>query len=357
MQQLFQTLSQLLKEGKDVVLVSIVASSGSVPRGSGARMLVAEQGRVFGTIGGGAVEYRSEQRALELLKTRDSSYEKFRLYRNEVEDLGMVCGGEVEVYFQFLSSADRRIPELLEKTEIIFRNREQAWLITELSGTGEMSVFGKQSGLLGAKIPKSVLAGLAVRPVLVVAEGKRYYCERLYQPGTVYIFGGGHIAQALAPMLHAVDFPCTVLDDRPDFVRPELFPTAETCLIQPEDISEIAKKLSENDYVCIMTRGHKDDLNIQRQVMRTPVRYIGVIGSAKKQKAVKERILELGYTEEDFANVVSPIGLDIGADTPAEIAVSITAQLIMARAGKGVGPKDWKAEIGPTFSREEKIYG
>ena len=92
-----------------------------------------------------------------------------------------------------------------------------------------------------------------------------------------------------------------------------------------------------------MTRGHKDDMLIQRQVMRSPVRYIGVIGSAKKQRTVKEKILELGYAESEFDKVVSPIGLDIGAETPAELAVSITAQLIMVRAGKGTGPKDWKA--------------
>ena len=133
-----------------------------------------------------------------------------------------------------------------------------------------------------------------------------------------------------------------VLDDRPDFLRPELFGGAETRRIDPEDISDVIADLGENDYVCIMTRGHKDDMDIQRQVMRSPVRYIGVIGSAKKQRTVKEKILAMGYTEDEFEKVVSPIGLDIGAETPAELAVSITAQLIMVRAGKGTGPKDWK---------------
>lgn len=357
MQQLFEKLSNIVKEGNNAVLVTIVASSGSAPRGKGARMIVTEKGRAFGTIGGGAVEFKSEQKALEILQKKSSSCEKFRLYRNEVEDLGMVCGGEVDVYFQYISSTDHEIKELLDKAAMVFQNQEQAWLVTEVSGSGKMSIYSAKGDVLGQEIPEKVISGLAVRPVQITENGKTYFCEKLYQPGTVYIFGGGHIAQALVPFLNAVNFSCVVLDDRPAFVQPELFPNAETRLINPEDISGVVRELHSEDYVCIMTRGHKDDMNIQRQVMRSPVRYIGVIGSAKKQKAVKDRILDLGYTEEDFKNVVSPIGLDIGADTPAEIAVSIVAQLIMARAGKGVGPKDWKANIGESFSKEERIFG
>ena len=100
-----------------------------------------------------------------------------------------------------------------------------------------------------------------------------------------------------------------------------------------------------DDCVCIMTRGHKDDMLIQRQVMRSPVQYIGVIGSARKQKTVKEQILAAGYTEADFEYVVSPIGINIGAETPAELAVSIAAQLIRFRAGLGPGEKDWKGKL------------
>lgn len=356
MQKLFEMLFRLLKNGEDAVLVTIVASSGSAPRGNGARMIVTEKGRVFGTIGGGAVEYKSEKKALEIIQKKSSSCEKYRLYRNEVEDLGMVCGGEVDVYFQYLSSTDREAIDIIEKAETVFHSREQAWLVTEVSGSGKMSIYGVEHGVIGQEIPKEVVSELSVRPVQVTINNRVFFCEKMFQPGMVYIFGGGHIAQSLVPFLHAVDFSCVVLDDRPNFVLPDLFPNAETRLIDPKDISGVVKELTAEDYVCIMTRGHKDDMNIQKQIMRSPVKYIGVIGSAKKQKAVKEQILAQGYTEEDFCNVVSPIGLDIGADTPAEIAVSITAQLIMSRAGKGVGQKDWKADIGKTFSKEEVIF-
>jgi len=342
MKQLFHTLRDALRRGEDAVLVTIVASSGSAPRGTGARMLVTPRGRLCGTIGGGAVEYRSEQIAAEILRTKRSRQESFRLFKNDVADLGMVCGGAVDVYFRYIPAGDADVLALIDRCDGIFDALEPSWFITELTGGG-LSVFGRTQGLLGDPVPQSVLDALGTRPCQCEVEGKIYYCEKLLQPGRVYIFGGGHVAQALAPALIAADFPCVVLDDRPDFLRPELFGGAQTRKIDPEDISDVIAELGPYDYVCIMTRGHKDDMAVQRQVMRSPVRYIGVIGSAKKQRTVKEKILELGYAESEFEKVVSPIGLDIGAETPAELAVSITAQLIMVRAGKGTGPKDWKA--------------
>ena len=341
MKKLFDALQEVLSRGEDAVLVTIVASSGSAPRGTGARMLVTARGRIFGTIGGGAVEYKGEQLAAEILRTKRSRQENFRLFKNDVADLGMVCGGAVDVYFRFIPGGDEAILALISQCAGIFETLEPSWLITELT-EGGLSVYGTKHGLLGDGVPETVIAALGNRQAQIEAEGRVYFCEKLLQPGKVYIFGGGHIAQALAPALIAADFPCVVLDDRPDFLDPARFGGAETRRIDPEDISDVIADLGENDYVCVMTRGHKDDMNIQRQVMRSPVRYIGVIGSAKKQRTVKEQILALGYAEAEFDKVVSPIGLDIGAETPAELAVSIAAQLIMVRAGKGPGPRDWK---------------
>ncbi len=341
MKQLFDTLSETLRCGEDAVLVTIVASSGSAPRGAGARMLVTKAGRVSGTIGGGAVEFRATELAGEILRTKRSRQEHFRLFKNDVADIGMVCGGEVDVYFRFLSAEDEEIKRLLAQLKPLFASPEPAWLVTELTGGG-LSVWSEKGGLLGAPVPQAALETLSSRPSQYADGEKIYYCEKLQQPGRVYIFGGGHIGQALAPVLLAVDFPCIVLDDREEYLKPALFGGAETRRIDPSDISDVLKELTEYDYICIMTRGHKDDMLVQKQVMRSPVRYIGVIGSARKQRAVKEQILALGYDESEFEKVVSPIGLDIGADSPAEIAVSIAAQLIMVRAGKGPGPKDWK---------------
>lgn len=275
MQLFLQQAEQILSAGQNAVLVSVEASSGSVPRGAGAMMLVTEQGLAAGTIGGGAVEYRSEQIARDTLKAGQSRSESFQLRPNEVQDLGMVCGGEVQVNFRYLSSSD---------------GAAIAWL--------------------------------------------RQKAEQFTRPGRVYIFGGGHVSQALVPALTAVDFRCVVLEDREDFCRPELFPgVEETRLIQNDDPAAY-KDITSADYITIMTRGHKNDLIVQAQALKTPAKYIGVIGSRKKTAAVFAKLREIGCTDADLARITTPIGLDIRAETPAEIAVSVAAQLIMMRAEK-----------------------
>lgn len=280
MERVYETLERTLAGGEDAVLVRILSSSGSVPRGPGAAMVVTGTGRIAGTIGGGAVEHRCEQEAGEVLTRRESRTMTYTLQAGEGE-LGMNCGGAVTVGLRYLPGGDRTA---------------LAW------------VRGEQ--------------------------------ERIRPAGRVCIFGGGHVAQALVPALTAVDFRCVVLEDRPELCRGELFPGAEETLqVDFAHISDVVT-LTEEDWAVIMTRGHENDLLVQAQVMRTPVRYIGVIGSKQKTAALTAQLLEMGFTEEDFGRVYAPIGLPIRSRTPAEIAVSVTAQLILDRAGGLFGGKE-----------------
>lgn len=338
MRNLFRQLAQTLEAGKNAVLVTVVASSGSTPRGAGARMLVTEQGRIAGTIGGGAVEYRSEQVAKELLQSGSSRMEHFLLHKNDIQDLGMICGGDVHVYFRHLASGDPYALALARDVEELFHTGEQSWLITETSPDrqGVLSIYSRLSGLHGTSIPQEVIASLGNRPSRISAEGRDYYCEKLIQAGRVYIFGGGHVAQRLVPALASVDFRCVVLEDRADFCSEDLFPgVEETILIQNNDEATYPHITAE-DYVCIMTRGHKDDMIVQSHVLKTPARYIGVIGSRRKTEGVFAKLKEMGFTDTDLKRITTPIGLDICAETPAEIAVSIAAQMIRIRAGCSV---------------------
>lgn len=333
MRKLFQLLKSKLEQKVDVVLVTIVASSGSVPRGEGARMLVTNEGRIGGTIGGGAVEYHSEEAAKKVLETENSHTEHFQLKKNEIQDLGMICGGDVNVYFQYVSSKEPQNIALLEQIEQLYQGGEEFWLIHNLSDN-DMAVYAETCGIVGMKVPDDVISGLHEKPLQIESGGKLYYCEKMQKSGRVYIFGGGHVSQALVPALAAVDFRCVVLEDREEFAKPELFPGAEEVLmIENSHIADYAE-IGSSDYVCIMTRGHKDDLEVQAQVLLTAARYIGVIGSRHKKAGVFAKLLERGFTERDLARITTPIGLSIGAETPAEIAVSITAQLIACRAGK-----------------------
>ena len=338
MRQLFQLLGDTLKKKEDAVLVTVVASSGSTPRGAGARMLVTKDGRIGGTIGGGAVEYQCEQRAKDVLDKKSSHVEKFFLHQNEIQDIGMICGGDVSVYFQYISANNQQMMELTEKIESLYVDGEVCWLIYDITegSVGDMAIYGKKTGLSGMDVPDDVLNALNTKPVQVDSDGQLYYCEKLVQSGIVYIFGGGHVAQALVPDLAAVDFRCVVLEDRAEFCRTELFPgVIETRMIDNRHIKDYVD-IKEEDYICVMTRGHKDDTAVQAQILKTPAHYIGVIGSRKKTVAVFAKLKEEGFTDEDLARITTPIGLDILAETPAEIAVSITAQLIKNRAERTV---------------------
>jgi len=332
--KLFQLLGQTLKNNEDAVLVTVVASSGSTPRGAGARMLVTKAGRIYGTIGGGAVEYKSEKMAQEVLQKKSSQTKYFRLYRNEIEDLGMICGGNVDVYFQYIPAGHEEVIKLTETIEKLFQAGEQTWLISEITegAGGALGVFSKNSGVAGMEVPQEVIANLHSHSQVHTVNEKKYYSELLIRAGRVYICGGGHVAQELVPILARVNFRCVVLDDRPDFTKPELFPgVEETHLVDFARLNDYVK-ITEDDFVCIMTRGHANDRLAQAQALKTPAAYIGVIGSAKKTAGVFAKLREEGFTDEDFKRITTPIGIDIKAETPAEIAISIAAQLIQKRA-------------------------
>ena len=160
----------------------------------------------------------------------------------------------------------------------------------------------------------------------------RYYVEPLTRAGYAYIFGGGHVGAALVPVLASVDFRVVVYDNRPGFATPEHYPQAERVILG--DYLDIGAHLTltENDYVCIMTPGHQADREVLLQAMRSPATYIGCIGSRHKIASTNAYLMENGIPETELARIHAPIGLDILGQTPAEIAVSIAAELILHRA-------------------------
>ena len=330
MRKLLKLMAERLAAGEDLVLVTVVASSGATPRGAGARMLVGREGRLCGTIGGGAVEYRSEHIAAEVLASGRSLEHDFSLTRDDVEKLGMVCGGAVNVFFRYLPARDEAALAMAARAEELYERGESFYLVCGLQQDGELFVTTR------GEAPEWLREYLTPRPRRVQAEGRDVFCEQLLSAGRVYIFGGGHVAQALEPVLTNVGFRCVVLDDRPEFTRRELFPTAEE--IKLIDFAHIADYVSVTgeDYVCVMTRGHAYDTVVQAQLLPLRPYYLGVIGSRHKIAAVRRELTErYGLSEELLALVTTPIGLDIGAETPAEIAVSIAAQMIMVRRQSG----------------------
>ena len=325
MKAILDEMLAALSRGERVVLSSILASSGSVPRGAGAKMAVFEDDRVLGTIGGGAVERLSIQRAQDALKNGGSNELKsYNLHPSEVASTGMICGGAVTVYFQFFAPEQTADVAVLKRWREMLDKDVDLWLLLSLDGDGvnEFHVVTRE------EIPQDKVDYFSAKAVW--KDG--IYVEPLCRAGSVYIFGGGHVSQALVPVLAGVGFRVVVYDDRPEFADPALFPAAEETLCGDFLALEQRVQVTADDYVVIMTRGHQADYEVLCQVLRSGARYLGCIGSRRKLALCRERLLAQGFTAEEYAAVHAPIGLPILAETPEEIAISIAAEMIEHRA-------------------------
>lgn len=335
MKELFLALQEALSNGKNVVLCSIIASSGSTPRGAGAKMIIFEDGTTLGTIGGGAVEHAASLIGLEVHQTRKPFTKAFTLAPNQVADLGMICGGDVKVYFQFFASDKPEYLKLVRRINELLDKNVDSWLITEIheESIWNINLFDRQSNAFfsQAEYPQDFQKNFKSQAVLIQTE-PAYYVEPLSQSGYVYVFGGGHVSKELVPMIARVGFRPVVFEDREQFSDLSLFPGAVK--VVQGNFHSISEKITitDSDYVVIMTRGHQADYQVLEQALRTPASYVGVIGSRHKMAATQSRLREAGICETDIARIHNPIGLPILAETPEEIAISITAELILHRA-------------------------
>lgn len=344
MKNLFSSMLHALACGEGVVLCNILASSGSTPRGAGAKMAVFADGHTVGTIGGGAMELAAQQQACELHRTKQSLVRSYCLSPNTVRDLGMICGGNVTVYFRYFDPADAQGLALLDAIAALLRGNQNSWLIYRMDGelVSAMGIYDEAHGLRFT----DCISPDALRPMLLPnAFYKKgdptYYVEPLTQAGCAYIFGGGHVGAALVPVLASVGFRVVVYDNRPDFAKQETYPQAERVIFGDYlDISQHLR-LTADDYVCIMTPGHQADREVLLQALRSPATYVGCIGSRRKIASTNAYLLEHGIPETELARIHAPIGLELFGQTPPEIAISIAAEMIRhraLRAGNGKKP-------------------
>ena len=342
MKQLYQLMHDILEKELPVMLVKVVASRGSAPGGQGATMLVDATGRRAGTIGGGVVEHLAEVLAVQLLGEGRSATKEYTLRHGDAGDIGMVCGGDITVYLCYVAPSAQAASFAQHATDA-FGRQENTWLLLELQdGISSMALYSKTGGLdalssnngggllkLASEDRAKLLASL---PVQHEFDSVEYYGEPLVRAGRAVIFGGGHVSQALVPVLTSIGFPTVVYDDRPEFANATLFPTADEIIVG--DFSDVYSHMSltPDDWLVIVTRGHAADYDVQRQVLTSPFAYVGVIGSRTKIRAVNARLLAAGIPQAAIDTVHTPIGLAIGAETPAEIAVSIAGEMIQLRA-------------------------
>lgn len=307
MEAIFSRLRREMDAGSDTILCTVIADSGSAPRGKGAQMLCGKSGLLSGTIGGGAVELDAIGACKHLLETRQSQVKDYTL--RPAGALKMVCGGAITVHFQYISAADplwrAAVTDVLQR----LADRQSATLLLSLTG--------------GA-------------PLLTDPHAKKEGCFSLaVTPGDrAILFGAGHCSAALSPLLQTLGFRVTVMDDRAPLAEPARFPGAEQVICGDFARIDDYLTLTEDDFVVVMTSGHRNDFTVEEQVLRRPYAYLGVIGSKSKKEAVNAMLREAGIPDSAIAAVHTPIGLPIGAVTPEEIAVSIAAEMIAFRADR-----------------------
>ena len=326
MQQLIQQMKNRLRANERVVLCTILQASGSTPRKAGAKMAVYPDGSIDGTVGGGEMERRAMLRASELLAEGRSATGHFLLHPDRTQDIGMVCGGEVLLGFVCLDPADEAACAVLDRIAEQLAGSGRCWLETVYGpdGSAAMQVLTEDLHDDDA-LPRS--------PQLTQTADRTVLLEPITRNERVFLFGGGHVGRALVPALHAVGYAVTVYDSRPALADPARWPQAERVLCGPFEEAFSGLEIGPADSTVVMTPGHKADYQVLRQALRTPAGYIGCIGSAKKVAYVNGCLKADGFSEAEIGRIHSPIGLPILAQTPEEIAVSITAQLILHRHG------------------------
>ena len=327
MEQIFSQLFYEVEKHRDTVLVTLIADRGSAPRKAGAQMLVGAEGRLVGTIGGGAVEGRSIQLSQQLLAQRRSCIREFPLHQAPERDIGMVCGGDVTAHFQFIPAEDPTWSETASRALALLNRHTAGWLV--LAEDGSAPALLDRESVVSGSLPEDTAQALRT-PGFSMAAG--YISLPLPIGQRALLFGAGHISQALCPLLTTIGFRPVVFDDRPELANTRLFPTVEQVICG--DFTRISDYLTitDEDFVVIMTSGHVRDFQVEEQTLRGPFAYVGVIGSRRKTASVNQRLLEAGIPEESIDLVHTPIGTPIRAVTPEEIAVSIAGELICCRA-------------------------
>lgn len=319
---LFSALTDCVRQGGTPVLCTIVDSAGSAPRGAGARMALLPDGTWLGTVGGGAVERLVQQRASQVMDgTAQGGLEHYSL-GGEASRTGMVCGGAVTVCIQSLGT--EQLPALERLTDFLQSRTPCSLLIQNIEQAPTLVIYGAEV------LPEA----LSQRPQTAPLLEDGMYTEPLGRDGILYLFGGGHVGQALAPMLAQVGFRVVVFDSRAEIAQPQNFPGAERVVLGSFERIGEQVQLTPRDYAVVMSPGHQHDLEVLCQVLEQKPYYVGCMGSRKKRAFLWGELERRGFSRAQIEAIHLPIGLDIGGETPAEIAVSVTAQLIQVRAGR-----------------------
>jgi xanthine dehydrogenase accessory factor len=354
MESVFRAAVEEARSGNEHVIATVIRTSGSTPQKSGAKLLVRKDGSGVGTLGGGCVEGDIWFAARQLLKRGGSAEMRdYELNEELAAQDGLVCGGTMYFLIDPVRGGDT-YGELAEEVVEAYEGGKPVAIVNIVKVPEDSQlVVGKRmlvrengatSGSLGDEKLESEsarrareLMALGKNDYVVTSSGVEYYVEAYTTPPTLVIAGGGHVSKALAPIAKSVGFRLFILDDREEFANAKRFPEAEIVQVGEYETGLQQLPINANSFIVIATRGHRHDDSALASALRTPASYVGLLGSKRKTILIYEGLLKRGFSLDDIRRTRSPIGLDIGARTPEEIALSIMSEILMFRLGGNGG--------------------
>jgi len=355
MKEVIEETVRLLKKNEPCVLATVVRTKGMTPQKAGAKQLIRQDGSSIGTLGGGCVEGDIWFYAKEML--REKSGPQFRdYYLNEdvaAKD-GLVCGGTMYFFIEPFWQPQEYLPFANEITNA-YQGGPPVSLATVVSGPDGkglgQKVLIRQDGttfgsLENEKLLAEVikvgrkLAAFGKNQIVQSEDGAEVYVEGFTTPPTLVIMGGGHVGRTIYNLALTLGFRIYVIDDRPEFSNKERFPQAVETIVADFEKGLNSVPVHFNTFILVATRGHRYDDAATQSAIKTKARYIGLLGSKRKNLMIFRDLLKNGISLDRIREINAPVGLNIGALTPEELAVSIMAEIIKCiRGGDGTPMK------------------
>ncbi|MEW6751301.1 MAG: XdhC family protein [Candidatus Latescibacterota bacterium] len=353
-----------LASGEVAALASLVWSSGSIPMSERAKVLVRSDGRLQGTIGGGCLEAEVLALAREVATSGRPHLTRYTMTEKQAGESGLNCGGTVRIYTEPVGrDQDRVVYAEVQRLRIQRRACVLATLLSEASSARLLLCDdGRRLGSLGSPAADDQVEAAVERMLrqecgavlalklgeeekrqlsLAAGEVPEAFVEPFLPAPVLYVFGGGHVGAQVGRLAAHVGFRVVVIDDRPLFADRERHPWAADWVVGEMDEVFARLPIDDQSYLVACTRGHQHDEIVVEQAVRTPARYIGMLGSERKKLLLWKRIEARGGERRRLDQVYAPVGLNIGADTPEEIAVSVVAELVKVRRGV---KREWKTK-------------
>ena len=352
MKEVFEEATNQLNEKHPLVIATVVRTKGSTPQKPGAKLLVRNDGSGVGTLGGGCVEGDIWYAAKQLMKNRGSAEAiGYELNEEIAAQDGLVCGGTMfflvdpiyekgqealfldEINSAYLGGEPVALASLVKTTPDID---------SKLGGKLLIRSDGSVEGTLGADNLNSEAIKYGIELMAygnskyVRSEtGAEYFVEGYTTPPQIILCGGGHVSRAIYTFAVNLGFNLTVIDDREEFANKTRFPLANVVVAESSAEGFRSIEINKNTFIVIATRGHRYDHVSLKAALNTSASYIGLLGSKRKTILIYEELLSKGVSIDRIKDVRAPIGLDINARTPEEIAISIMAEILMIRNGGG----------------------